>query len=126
MNNYILFLTETHLSPSSDVNKIQMFLHQFSISFNYRLLIDYQFSSLAICYQKSLLLQYDQKGYSVSVIKLCKPTYSSDCVSIAMFYRRQLSTVSEFFLNLELLNNSSEIIIVLGDFNLHAFDPGLF
>ena len=53
MNNNILFLTETQLSPSSDVNQIQTILDQFSISFN---MSDYRFSSLAICYQKSVLL----------------------------------------------------------------------
>ena len=51
MNNNILFLTETQLSPSSDVNQIQTILDQFSISFN---MSDYRFSSLAICYQKSV------------------------------------------------------------------------
>ena len=54
MNNYILFLTETQLSPSNDVNEIQTILDQFSISFNMN---DYRLSSLAICYQKSVPLQ---------------------------------------------------------------------
>ena len=60
------------------------------------------------------------------MIKLCKPTYSNDCVSIALLYRRRLSTIPAFFSNLELLNNSSKINTVLGDFNLDALDPGLF
>ena len=34
MNNDILFLTETRLSPSSDVNEIQTILDQLSINFN--------------------------------------------------------------------------------------------
>ena len=123
MNNDILFLTETQLSPGSDVNEIQTILDQFSISFN---MSDYRFSSLAICYQKSVLLQCHQEDEGISVIKPCKPTYSNDCVSIAILYRRQLSTIPAFFSNLELLNNSSEINIVLGDFNLDALDPGLF
>ena len=42
MNNDILFLTETQLSPGSDVNEIQTILDQFSISFN---MSDYRFSS---------------------------------------------------------------------------------
>ena len=67
-----------------------------------------------------------QKGEGTSVIKLCKPTYSNDCVSIAILYRRQLSTIPAFSSYLELLNDSSEINIVLGDFNLDALDPGLF
>ena len=124
MNNDILFLTETQLSPGSDVNEIQAILYQFSISLIN--LSDYRFSSLAICYQKSVLLQCHQKGEGISVIKLCKPTYSNDCVSIVILYRRQLSTIPAFFANLELLNNSSEINIVLGNFNLDALDPGLF
>ena len=49
MNNDILFLTETQLSPGSDVNEIQTILDQFLISFN---MSDYRFSSLVICYQK--------------------------------------------------------------------------
>ena len=60
------------------------------------------------------------------MIKLCKPTYSNDCVSIAILYRRQLSTIPAFFPNLVLLNNSSEINVVIGDFNLDALGPGLF
>ena len=123
MNNNILFLTETQLSPSSDVNEIQIIFDKFSISFN---MSDYRFSSLAIHYQKSVLMQCHQKGEGISVIRLCKPTYSNDCVSIAILYRRQLSTIPAFFLNLELLHSSSEINIVLGDFNLDALDPGLF
>ena len=122
MNNYILFLTETQ-SPSNDVNEIQTILDEFSISFNMN---DYRLSSLAICYQKSVPLQYPLKGEDISVIKLCKPTYSNDCVSIAILYRRQLSTIPAFFSNLELLNYSSETNIVLGGFNLDALDPGLF
>ena len=121
MNNDILFLTETQLSPESDVNEIQTILDHFSISFN---MSDYRFSSLTICYQKSVLLQCHQKGEGISVIKLCKPTYSNDCVSIAKLYRRQY--FDKFFSNLELLNNFSEINIVLGDFNLDALNPGLF
>ena len=81
MNNDILFLTETQLSPSKDVNEIQTILDQFSIIFN---MSDYWFSSLAICYQKSVLLQCHQNGEGISVIKLCKPTYSNDCVSIGL------------------------------------------
>ena len=123
MNNNILFLTETQLSPSSDVNQIQTILDQFSISFN---MSDYRFSSLAICYQKSVLLQCHQKVEGILVIKLCKPTNSNDCVSIAILYRRQLSTITAFFSNLERLNNSSEKNIVLGDFNLDGSDPRLF
>ena len=123
MNNNILFLTEAQSSPSSDVNEIQIIFDKFSISFN---MSDYRFSSLAIHYQKSVLLQCHQKGEGISVIKLCKPTYSNDCVSIAILYRRQLSTIPAFFLNLELLHSSSEINMVLGDFNLDALDPGLF
>ena len=61
MNNDILFLTETQLSPSGNVNQIQTILDQFSISFN---MSDYRFSSLAICYQKSVLLQcHHRVGY---------------------------------------------------------------
>ena len=63
MNNNILFLTETQLSPGSDVNEIQAILDQFSISFN---VSDNRFSSLAICYQKSVLLQCHQKGKGIS------------------------------------------------------------
>ena len=111
----ILFLTETQLSPGSDANEIQTILDQFSISFN---MIGYRFSSLAICYQKSVLLQCHKKGEGTSVIKLCKPAYLNDCLSIVILYRRQLSTIPAFFSNLEFLNNSSEINIVLGDFNL--------
>ena len=87
---------------------------------------DHRFSSLAICYQKSVILQCHQKGDGISVITLCKPTYSHDCVSIVILYRRQLSTIPTFFSNLEFLNNSSEINFVLGDFSLDALDPGLF
>ena len=123
INNDTLFLTETQLSPGSDVNEIQTIFDQFSVSLN---MSDYRFSSLAICYQKSVLLQCHQKGEGISVIKLCKPTYSNDCVSIAILYSRMLSTIPAFFSNLELLNNSSEINIVLRDFNLDALDPGLF
>ena len=47
-------------------------------------------------------------------------------VSIAILHRRQLSTIPTFFSNLELLNNSSEMNVVFGDFNLDALDPGLF
>ena len=60
------------------------------------------------------------------MIKLCRRTYSNDSVSIAILYRRQLSTNSAFSSNLDLFNNSSEINIVLGDFNLDALDSGLF
>ena len=60
------------------------------------------------------------------MIKPCKPTYSNDCLSIAILYKRQLSTIPAFFSNLELLNNSSEINIVLGDFSLDTLDSGLF
>ena len=69
MHNDILFLTETQLSPRSDGNEIQMFLDQFSIIFN---MSDYRFSSLAICYQKSILLQCQLKGKGISIIKFYK------------------------------------------------------
>ena len=81
MNNDILFLTETQLCSNSDANEIQTFLDRSSISFNMN---DYRFSSLAIRYQKSILLQCHQKDDDISVIKFCKPTYSNDCVSIAI------------------------------------------
>ena len=61
-----------------------------------------------------------------SVIKFCKATYSSDSVSIGILYRRQLSSIPAFFSNLELLNNSSKINVLLGDFNLNDLDPRLF
>ena len=75
MNKDVLFLTETQLCSSSDANEIQTFLDRPSISFNMN---DYRFSSLAIRYQKSILLQCHQKDDEISVIKLCKPTYSND------------------------------------------------
>ena len=123
MNNYIVFLTEIKLGPISGVTEIQTFLDQFSICIN---MSDYRFSSLAISYQKSILLQCHQKGEGISVIQLYKLTYSNDCVSIAILHRRQLSTIPTFFSNLELLTNSSEMNVVFGDFNLDALDPGLF
>ena len=92
------------------------YLDQFSISFS--IMSDYRFSNLAICYQKSVLLQCHKKGEGISVIKLCKPRYSNNCVSISILYMRQLLTIPAFFSNLELLNNASEINIVLQDFNL--------
>ena len=87
---------------------------------------DYPLSILAKCYQKSVLLQCHQKGEGISVIKLHKPTYPNECVSIAILFRRQLSTIPAFFSNLDLLNNSSEKNIVIRDFNLDALDPRLF
>ena len=87
---------------------------------------NYCFSSSVICYQKSVLLQCHRNGEGISVIKLCKPIYSNDCVNIVILYRKELSIIPVFFSNLELLNNSTEINIVLGDFNLDALDPGLF
>lgn len=86
MDNFIFFPTETHLSLSSNLNEIQAFLDQCSITFD---LSNYRFSSIAISYQKSILLQCHQKGESISVVKLCKPTYSNGCVSIAILYRWQ-------------------------------------
>ena len=71
---------------SSNRNEIQAFLDQCSITFD---LSDYRFSSTAISYQKSILLQCHQKGEGISVVKLCKPTYSNGCVSIAILYRWQ-------------------------------------
>ena len=106
MNNDILFLKEIHLSSSSDVNEIQKCLGHFSISFNMN---EYRFSSLNIYYQKFTLLQHHPKGEGISIIKLC----------------RQLSTIPLFYSNLELLNNSSEINVGLGDFNLNALDREL-
>ena len=55
MNNDILFLTETQLSPSSGADEIQTFLDQSSISFNISVYL--LLSNLAICFQKSILLQ---------------------------------------------------------------------
>ena len=80
---------------------------------------DYRFSSLTICYQKSILLRCHQKD----VIKLC---YFNYCVSIAIIYRRQLSVIPAFLQSSELLNKSSEINDVLGDFNLDVLDHELF
>ena len=76
------------------MNEIQAILDQFSISFN---ISDYWFSSLAICYQKSVLLLCHQKGEDISVIKLCKRTYSNDCVNIVIRYRKHLSTIPALF-----------------------------
>lgn len=71
---------------------------------------DYWFSSVAIFYLKSIVLQYHKKDEGILHIR----NISNHCVSIAI-----LSSS-------ELLNKSSEINDVLGDFSLDVLDHELF
>lgn len=60
------------------------------------------------------------KNGGISVIKL---TFSNYCINKAIPYRRQLSTISALYSNLELFSNSSETKRnMLGDFNLQILN----
>ena len=116
----ILFLTETQLTDADSVININNMLQNFSIVFNNSLS---QHSSLAIAFRDSVEILRHDKNDGISALTFCKPSCCHGNIGVALIYRKNSSTLSSFYRNLEILNNHINLNFILGDFNLDAFNP---
>ena len=118
LNSDVICLTETQLLPDTDMSHVECVLNQFTLVYNSS---SFRFESLAFCVSKvNSGLHHD---YYVSLLKVEKPSFSLEPVSILLLYRKQSWSVPSFIDVLaQLLQETSNIDIILDDFNINGLE----
>ena len=121
-NSDIIFLTETQLLPENDTSNVENNLKDFFIGYNHCAF--HKFKSLAICFQHEILILAEHVKFpGVSVVSFLKSNFSSTCFTVLLIYRQPGHIMQSFYNNLTGILQNRKIDIVLGDFNIDAFDP---
>ena len=121
-NSDIIFLTETQLLPENDTSNVENNLKDFFIEYNHCAF--HKFKSLAICFQHEILILAEHVKFpGVSVVSFLKSNFSSTCFTVLLIYRQPGHIMQSFYNNLTGILQNRKIDIVLGDFNIDAFDP---
>ena len=118
LDNDILCLTETHVEMNTDTSTIESALH-YTMHFNNN---ENKFKSIAYCYSKDIDVLTNEDLGGVSIFTIRKQQFSNNPISIAIIYRPPNSKLSEFFECLSYIVSSRCVDIVVGDFNIDAFD----
>jgi len=119
VNNDILFLTETQLSPNNPTADIEQTLSCFQFEFNSSHISKYK--SLAFCYQNQVSVIEHEKHEGMSILTIRKPSFADISIKIALIYRQPNSTLRTFYEVIQAVVER-QIDILLGDFNIDAFD----
>ena len=112
-------LTETQISCNDSLVNISQILFDFNIDHN--ISHTSKFMSLAFCLNKNTFFTEHEKHDGLSILTFRKPSFSKFKIKIALLYRQQNFQLTLFDnLLCGLINRGIDII--LGDFNLDAFD----
>ena len=117
----IIFLTETQVESTDDVSTISDILKEFTIIHNIH---TDKFCSLAACYKNTIDHIHYNDIPAVTLYSVQKYNFQHDTVNILLVYRKNLSKLEDFIyiLNHFLSRMEGNIQIILGDFNINAFE----
>ena len=102
--------------PHEDMSYVECVLNQFTLVYNSS---RFKFEILAFCVSKvNSVLHHDYLG-GVSLLKVEKESFSLEPVSILLLYRKQSSFIDALA---QLLQETSNIDIILGDFNIDGLE----
>ena len=117
----IIFLTETQVESTDDIRTISDILNEFTIIHNIH---TDKFCSLASCYKNTIDHIHHDDIPAVTLYNVQKNNFQHDTVNILLVYRKNLSKLEDFIyiLNHFLSRMEGDIHIILGDFNINAFE----
>ena len=117
----IIFLTETQVESTDDISTISDILNQFTIIHNIH---TDKFCSLAACYKNTIDHIHYNDIPAVTLYSVQKNNFQHDTVNILLVYRKNLSKLEDFIyiFNHFLSRMEGNIHIILGDFNINAFE----
>ena len=120
LSNDVLCLTETQLQIDEDTSYIESSLQEnFKIHFNSN---ENRYRSIAFCYSDfvSLLTYEDDNG--ICTLTVTKPKFYEYPITAALVLSIPNTLVAGFLDQLIYFTNARKIDILLGDFNIDAFD----
>ena len=117
----IIFLTETQVESTDDISTISDILNEFTIIHNIH---TDKFCSLASCYKNTIDHIHHDDIPAVTLYSVQKSKFQHGTVNILLVYRKNLSKLEDFIYVLDhfLSRIEDNIHIILGDFNINAFE----
>ena len=117
LDSDILCLTETQLQIDEDTSVIESrFQEHFKIHFNSN---ENKYRCIAFCYSNRVsVLDHN----AISIIAITKPQFYEYQITIALVFRSPNSSIASFLDQVVYFTNAKTIDILLGDFNIDAFD----
>ena len=120
MDSDIICLTETHICINDDLCDIEQILCNFDIHFN---TCEQMFLNLAICLGNDVKVVAHEKFPGISMIDVVKPSFSKRIMRLLLLYRSPNSPIPLFYERLrQIVDPELHIDIILGDFNIDAFN----
>ena len=120
LDSDILCLTETQLQIGEDTSVIESrFQEHFKIHFNSN---ENRYRSIAFCYSNRVSILDHEDHNAISIIVITKPQFYEYPITIALVYRSPNCPIASFLDQLVYFTNARTIDILLGDFNIDAFD----
>ena len=116
MNNDIVCLTETQMSPESTIPNADSFNAIFDIFMNNN---ENKFLTLAYALRKqTMVLNEFENLPAVTFLKVNKSSFSECNIKILLLYRQHSQSIQSFCELLGYLIESKDLDIILGDFNI--------
>ena len=116
----ILCLTETQLQIDDDTSVVKSrFQEHFKMHFNSN---KNNYRSIAFCYSNRVFVLDHKDHNAISIIAITKPQFYEYPITIALVYRSPNNPIARFLNQLVYFTNARTIDILLGDFNIDAFD----
>ena len=116
----ILCLTETQLQIGEDNSVIESrFQEYFKIHFNSN---ENRYRSIAFCYSDRVSVLDHEDHNAISIIVITKPQFYVYLITIALVYLSPNCPIASFLDQLVYFTNARTINILVGDFNIDAFD----
>ena len=120
LDSDILCLTETQLQIDKDTSVIESrFQEYFKIHINSN---ENKHGSIASCYLNRASVLDHEDHNAISIIAITKPQFYEYPITIALVYRSPNNPIARFLNQLVYFTNARTIDILLGDFNIDAFD----
>ena len=118
VDNDILCLTETQLLPAQQTSHIERLLNKYEIIYNTS---PNKFQGLALSHCSNVTILDHLKSEGISLLKFEKNTFHEAPLTMLLLYRKQAWPIPSFTDALSQLL-FDPIDIILGDFNIDAFD----
>ena len=120
LDSDILCSTETQLQIDQDTSVIESrFQEHFKIHF---ISNENKYRSLVFYYSNRVSVLDHEDHNAISIIAITKPQFYEYAITIALVYRPPNSPIASFLDSLVYFTNARTIDILLGDFNIDAFD----
>ena len=120
LDSDILCLTETQLQIDEDTSVIESrFQDHFKMHFNSN---EDKYRSTAFCYSNRVSVLDHEDHNVISIIAITKPQFYEYPTTIVLVYLSPNSPIASFLDQLVYFTNARTIYILLGDFNIDAFD----